>query len=201
MSTIDMTQVAGLQAVNEEGQVIGTLSVDDLTELVATKIVQEAKNEAISTRSASVMSEASTIAATDEYEDQLELDTNPAYVRSLDSDGNPKRTATTSLATVVGGLLPSNGIERISTSANVSQSNPYKFTLEKSVYIISIIYPYTGGRALIYIVGGADDKNYKLDKIISNLPNGISLNINSNILTISVNSGGYGLSFKGVSIS
>lgn len=101
----------------------------------------------------------------------------------------------------MGELLPSNGIERISTSANVSQSNPYKFTLEKSVYIISIIYPYTGGRALIYIVGGADDKNYKLDKIISNLPNDISLNINSNILTISVNSGGYGLSFKGVSIS
>ena len=101
-----MTQVAGLQAVGAEGQVIGTLSVDDLTELVATKIVQEAKNEAISARSASVMSEASTIAATDEYEDQLELDTNPAYVRSLDSDGNPKRTATTSLATVVGELLP-----------------------------------------------------------------------------------------------
>lgn len=101
----------------------------------------------------------------------------------------------------VGGLLPSNGIERMSAYANVSQSNPYKFTLEKSVYIISIIYPYTGGRALIYIVGGADDKNYRLDKIISNLPNDISLNINSNILTISVNSGVYGLRFIGVSIS
>lgn len=100
-----MTQVAGIQAVNAEGKVIGTLSVDDLTELVATKIVQEAKNEAVSARSASVMSEASTIAATDEYEDQLELDTNPAYVRSLDSEGNPKRTATTSLATVVGELI------------------------------------------------------------------------------------------------
>lgn len=100
-----MTQVAGIQAVNAEGKVIGTLSVDYLTELVATKIVREAKNEAVSARSASVMSEASTIAATDEYEDQLELDTNPAYVRSLDSEGNPKRTATTSLATVVGGLI------------------------------------------------------------------------------------------------
>ena len=106
MSTIDMTQVAGIQAVNAEGKVIGTLSVDDLTELVATKIVQEAKNEAVSARSASVMSEASTLAATDEYEDQLALDTNPAYIRSLDSNGNPKRTAIASLASVVGGLLP-----------------------------------------------------------------------------------------------
>lgn len=119
MSTIDMTQVAGLQAVNAEGQVIGTLSVDDLTELVATKIVQEAKNEAISARSESVMSEASTLSATDEYEDQLALDTNPAYVRSLDSDGNPKRTATTSLATVVGGLI---GIETLQLSKLVSYS-------------------------------------------------------------------------------
>ena len=105
MSTIDMTQVAGIQAVNAEGKVIGTLSVDDLTELVATKIVQEAKNEAVSARSASVMSEASTLAATDEYEDKLDIDTNPAYIRSLDTNGNPKRTAIASLASVVGGLL------------------------------------------------------------------------------------------------
>lgn len=105
MSTIDMTQVAGIQAVNAEGKVIGTLTVDDLTELVATKIVQEAKNEAVSARSASMMSEASTLAATDEYEDKLDIDTNPAYIRSLDTNGNPKRTAIASLASVVGGLL------------------------------------------------------------------------------------------------
>ena len=101
-----MKQVAGLQAVNAEGLVIGTLSVDDLTELVSAKIIQEAKDKAVSARSVSIMSEASTLAATDEYEDKLDIDTNPAYIRSLDSEGNPKRTATTSLATVVGGLLP-----------------------------------------------------------------------------------------------
>lgn len=124
MSTIDMTQVAGIQAVNAEGKVIGTLTVDDLTELVATKIVQEAKNEAVSARSASMMSDASTLAATDEYEDKLDIDTNPAYIRSMDSEGNPKRTATTSLATVVGGLLPvatlsNNGIMTSSHVKNI----------------------------------------------------------------------------------
>lgn len=105
MSTIDMTQVAGIQAVNAEGNVIGTLSVDDLTELVAANIVQSTKKELASAQSAAVLAETSTLAATDEYEDQLALDTNPAYIRSLDTNGNPKRTAIASLATVVGGLI------------------------------------------------------------------------------------------------
>lgn len=130
-----MTQVAGIQAVNAEGKVIGTLTVDDLTELVATKIVQEAKNEAVSARSASVMSEASTLAATDEYEDKLDIDTNPAYIRSMDSEGNPKRTATTSLATVVGGLLPVvNG-----TIKGLSQYQKYFYLYGAKTY--KIIYP------------------------------------------------------------
>ena len=114
-----MTQVAGIQAVNAEGNVIGTLSVDDLTELVSAKIIQEAKNEAVPARSASVMSEASTLAATDEYEDQLALDTNPAYIRSLDTNGNPKRTAIASLASVVGGLIPE------ATKTNKGLMTPY----------------------------------------------------------------------------
>ncbi len=105
MSTIDLTKVAGIQAVDNEGKVIGTLSVDDLTELVAANIVQSTKNEVVQARSVSLMSEASTLAATDEYEDQLPQDANPAFVRTLDSSGNPKQTAIASLASVVGGLL------------------------------------------------------------------------------------------------
>lgn len=120
MSTIDMTQVAGIQAVNAEGKVIGTLSVDDLTELVSAKIIQESKNEAVSARSASVMSEASTLAATDEYEDKLDIDTNPAYIRSLDTNGNPKRTAIASLASVVGGLLSSLGLYPIRRKGGIT---------------------------------------------------------------------------------
>lgn len=160
-----MTQVAGLQAVNEEGQVIGTLSVDDLTELVATKIVQEAKNEAVSARSASVMSEASTLAATDEYEDQLELDTNPAYVRSLDSDGNPKRTATTSLATVVGGLIGTattnqDGLMPAFRSMTIHYNdadNVVKYTLPSNIgfsMCITVIKNHeSGGQAVVFVTG------------------------------------------------
>ena len=165
MSKIDMTQVAGIQAVNAEGKVIGTLSVDDLTELVATKIVQEAKNEAVSARSASVMSEASTLAATDEYEDQLELDTNPAYVRSLDSEGNPKRTATTSLATVVGELIGTattnqDGLMPAFRSMTIHYNdadNVVKYTLPSNIgfsMCITVIKNHeSGGQAVVFVTG------------------------------------------------
>lgn len=105
MSTIDITQVAGLQAVNAEGNVIGTLSVDDLTELVANNLVKSTQNQIAAARSVSTMSEASTLAASDDYENTLPIDANPASVRTLDADGNPKQTGITAFAQVVGGLV------------------------------------------------------------------------------------------------
>ena len=105
MSTIDMTQVAGLQTVDAEGNVIGTLSVDDLTNLVANNLVKSTQNQIAAARSVSTMSEASTLAASDDYENTLPIDANPASVRTLDAAGNPKQTGISALAQVVGGLL------------------------------------------------------------------------------------------------
>ena len=106
MSTIDMTQAAGLQAVDAEGNVIGTLSVDDLTELVANNLVKSTQNQIAAARSVSTMSEASTLAASDDYENTLPIDANPASVRTLDDAGNPKQTGISAFAQVVGELLP-----------------------------------------------------------------------------------------------
>ena len=105
MSTIDMTQVAGLQTVDAEGNVIGTLSVDDLTNLVANNLVKSTQNQIAAARSVSTMSEASTLAASDDYENTLPIDANPASVRTLDAAGNPKQTGISALAQVVGGLI------------------------------------------------------------------------------------------------
>ena len=110
MSTIDITQVAGLQAVNAEGNVIGTLSVDDLTNLVANNLVKSTQNQVVAARSVSTMSEASTLAASDDYENTLPIDANPASVRTLDADGNPKQTGISALAQVVGELIGFNVI-------------------------------------------------------------------------------------------
>lgn len=100
-----MTQVAGLQTVDAEGNVIGTLSVDDLTELVANNLVKSTQNQIAAARSVSTMSEASTLAASDDYENTLPIDANPASVRTLDADGNPKQTPSSAFAQVVGGLM------------------------------------------------------------------------------------------------
>lgn len=104
MNTIDMNQVAGLQAVDAEGNVIGTLSVDDLTNLVANNLVKSTQNQ-IAAQSVSTLSDATTLAASDEYENTLPVDDNPKSVRTLDAAGNPKQTGINALAQVVGGLV------------------------------------------------------------------------------------------------
>ncbi|MCF2592887.1 hypothetical protein I6E11_03520 [Bacteroides caecigallinarum] len=116
MTTLDMTQVVGLQAVDAEGNVIGTLSVNDLTELVAKNLVESTQNQVVAARSVSTLSEASTLAASDDYENTLPIDANPASVRTLDADGNPKQTAISSLAQVVGGLITNTNFVYASSS-------------------------------------------------------------------------------------
>ena len=135
MSTIDMTQVAGLQAVDAEGNVIGTLSVDDLTNLVANNLVKSTQNQIAAARSVSTMSEASTLAASDDYENTLPIDANPASVRTLDADGNPKQTGISALAQVVGGLIGAKNF--IKTSNNLLTSRDDMNSLESG-----IIYPF-----------------------------------------------------------
>ena len=119
-----MTQVAGLQTVDAEGNVIGTLSVDDLTELVANNLVKSTQNQIAVARSVSTMSEASTLAASDDYENTLPIDANPASVRTLDSEGNPRQTGISAFAQVVGGL---QGIKfwNIQKTINLEQNAIY----------------------------------------------------------------------------
>lgn len=104
MSTIDLTKViAGFKAVDAEGNDLGIVSLQDMTNMVKESIVQEA----VAMQSVSTLAETSTLAATDTYEDKLDISDTFSYVRTLDSSGNPKRTSQNALATVVGGLLSS----------------------------------------------------------------------------------------------
>ena len=102
MSKVDLTKVAGFKAVDAEGNDMGIVSLSEMTNMVKESII----NEAVAMQSVSTLAETSTRAATDTYEDKLDISDTFSYVRTLDSSGNPKRTSQNALATVVGGLLP-----------------------------------------------------------------------------------------------
>ena len=102
MSTIDINSVAGFKAVDAEGNELGIMSLADITAAVKESIMKDAAMA----RSVSTLSEASTLAASDTYEDKLPQQTDLKWARGLDANGNPILISKESLASVVGGLLP-----------------------------------------------------------------------------------------------
>ena len=119
MSTIDLTKVAGFKAVDAEGNDMGIVSISEMTNMVKESIIQEA----VAMQSVSTLAETSTLAATDTYEDKLDISDTFSYVRTLDSSGNPKRTSQNALATVVGGLLSSQKLYPFMDRGDVSDFN------------------------------------------------------------------------------
>ena len=108
MSTIDLTKVAGFKAVDAECNDMGIVSLSEMTNMVKESIIQEA----VAMQSVSTLAETSTLAATDTYEDRLQTSDTFSHVRTLDANGNPRRTSSQAFATVEGGLLPDATILR-----------------------------------------------------------------------------------------
>lgn len=109
METVDLTKVAGFQAVDSEGNVLGTVSMEQLTDSIASKLaselsVQNSAMPAIQTMSATTMA-ATTSTGSDKMETAFSETTDPAYVRVIDKKGNSAKQGISSLASVVGGLL------------------------------------------------------------------------------------------------
>ena len=96
-----MNSVAGFKAVDAEGKELGIMSLADITAAVKESIMQDAAMA----RSVATLSEASTLAATDTYEDRLTQKTDLTWARGLDSNGNPILISKESLASVMGGLI------------------------------------------------------------------------------------------------
>ena len=94
METIDINKVAGLQALDSEGNVLGVVSMEQLTDMVAGKLATElaAQNTAPAMRTMSL--QASPAAASgsatgvDKSEQQLLDVSDPKYVRVIGPDGN-----------------------------------------------------------------------------------------------------------------
>ena len=127
MSAIDMNSVAGFKAVDAEGNELGIMSMADITAAVKESIMQDAAMA----RSVATLSEASTLAASDTYEDELDIKTDLTWARGLDANGNPILISKQSLASVVGGLLKNEAFA-LSLSA-LSGYNCQFMTLNKGI--------------------------------------------------------------------
>lgn len=128
MGTVDLTKVAGFKAVDAEGNDMGVVSLSEITNMVKEEIIQEA----VAMQSVSTLAETSTPAATDTYEDKLDISDTFSYVRTLDSNGNPKRTSQNALATVVGGLLGNP----LGDKGSLSSSENFDNIVEPGIYAI-----------------------------------------------------------------
>ena len=116
METVDLSKAAGFQAVDSEGNVLGTVSMDQLTDSIASKLATELSTQNSATPVMRTMSAATTMAAaastgSDKMENAFTETTDPAYVRVIDKNGNSAKQGIASLASVVGGLLVNQGFQ------------------------------------------------------------------------------------------
>lgn len=111
METIDINKVAGLQALDSEGNILGVVSMEQLTDMVAGKLATElaAQNTAPAMRTMSLTASpaAASVSATgvDKPEQQLLDVSDPKYVRVIGPDGNSGKQGISQFASVVGGLI------------------------------------------------------------------------------------------------
>ena len=108
MSTIDLTQVSGLRAVDAEGNDLGPVSLQDLTDSITIQVLQtiSMRQQAATLEEPALLSASAQSAGSDTYENQLPEQTDLKWARALDASGNPILISKESLA--VGGLLKIN---------------------------------------------------------------------------------------------
>ena len=102
MTTEELKNAAGFKAVDAEGNELGVVSLSDIVSAVK----QELQPSGVARASVAALSEVSTQAATDTYEDQLPQKTDVTWIRGLDESGNPILISKQSLVSVAEGLLP-----------------------------------------------------------------------------------------------
>ena len=104
MSTIDLTQVSGLRAVDAEGNDLGTVSLQDLTDSITTQVLQtiSLRQQAATLEEPALLSASAQSAGSDTYENQLPQQSDLKWARALDASGNPILISKEDLAGVVG---------------------------------------------------------------------------------------------------
>ena len=129
METVDLTKVAGFKALDSDGNELGIVSMEQLTDSIAMRIADGLSERTVLPANNVPMAVAATSTGSDKMETAFSETTDPAYVRVIDKNGNSAKQGISSLASVVGGLIPylvySLDANKI-TDANNSVDGVYK---------------------------------------------------------------------------
>ena len=105
METVDLTKVAGFKALDSDGNELGIVSMEQLTDSIAMRIADGLSERTVLPANNVPMAVAATSTGSDKMETAFAETTDPAYVRVIDKNGNSAKQGISSLATVVGELI------------------------------------------------------------------------------------------------
>lgn len=156
METVDLTKVAGFKALDSDGNELGIVSMEQLTDSIAMRIADGLSERTVLPANNVPMAVAASSTGSDKMETDFSETTDPAYVRVIDKNGNSAKQGISSLASVVGEL---SGYSRITMKEVTIPPNSTK-DIDAFSYtdFLSINLGINGGVALFIIGKGTNTK-------------------------------------------
>lgn len=167
MSDLNLENIVGFKAVDKDGNE-QNVTVDEMVDMVSTRMVM-------------ALSETSTFAAAaatgnDVYENELPTVTDAANVRVLQSSGDAAKMTMQSLASKLGGLLPTNGIKRTEYYETIRPGVSFSIGAPTNEFVYV---SHNDGEMMIYV-----DSTGIVTKIFSSADKIISISLKDNQIMI-----------------
>lgn len=167
MSNLNFENIVGFKAVDKDGNE-QNVTVDEMVDMVSTRMVM-------------ALSETSTFAAAaatgnDVYENELPTVTDAANVRVLQSSGDAAKMTMQSLASKLGGLLPTNGIKRTEYYETIRPGVSFSIGAPTNEFVYV---SHNDGEMMIYV-----DSTGIVTKIFSSADKIISISLKDNQIMI-----------------
>lgn len=167
MSNLNFENIVGFKAVDKDGNE-QNVTVDEMVDMVSTRMVM-------------ALSETSTFAAAaatgnDVYENELPTVTDAANVRVLQSSGDAAKMTMQSLASKLGGLLPTNGIKRTEYYETIRLGVSFSIGAPTNEFVYV---SHNDGEMMIYV-----DSTGIVTKIFSSADKIISISLKDNQIMI-----------------
>ena len=164
---MDLNNIVGFKAIDADGNE-QNVTVDEMVDMVSTRMVM-------------ALSETSTFAAAaavgnDVYENELPTVTDAANVRVLQSSGDAAQMTMQSLASNLGGLLPTNGIKRTEYYETIRLGVSFSIGAPTNEFVYV---SHNDGEMMIYV-----DSTGIVTKIFSSADKIISISLKDNQIMI-----------------